>query len=207
MGCSDAGPADTVFREGVGSYVSLENFTEYWAAAREAERLVISRVSSTRKDTNGTSSLIRVEKGAQTSTGTDTVPGQGSNWLLVSDSPMLKRSVNESWPHGSGVTRISPSHVRCQQALAQKDAMLETIAEIFLMAEADAIVHGKSRYSRLALMFCIQCVVSIAVSLESQHSRCPRDPLCVGPGNLYMLTNELDSDQSMRSSQHPVRRL
>lgn len=145
------------------------------------------------------------------------------HWLLITDSLALKRSVKALWPRGSGTTDIKPSHPRCSALAAaattshdgapneardgaekrtpanapspRTQQLLETVAEVLLLSEADAIVHGQSRYASLALMLCTSCVADMRVVLDTTRCGATRkDELCMGEGRLYRAVNELDAE-------------
>ena len=44
--------------------------------------------------------------------------------------------------------------------------MIETVAELLLVAEADAIVHGVSGYAMVAVWMCRECLFDTVVQLK-----------------------------------------
>ena len=135
--------------------------------------------------------------------------GEGARgvWLLASDSMRLKILVSAEWQHTGvgGTTAITPSHNRCAKppdanasalevaadAVRHKRQLLEAVAELLLLAEADAIVHGNSRFAQMALLLCSACLVDVRVVIDPDScarpasSRSPSNPLCVGEGRMY----------------------
>ena len=85
--------------------------------------------------------------------------------------------------------------------------MKETVAELVLLSESDAIVHGLSRYASAALWLCERCTVDMMVQLSGRcahaatrtatadtdsdghaataASSSPARGSCVGPGRRY----------------------
>ena len=68
----------------------------------------------------------------------------------------------------TGTTAITPSHVRCGGGAFLLERRLETVAEALLLAEADTIVHGTSRFASTALLLCERCVASFSVELDQR---------------------------------------
>ena len=189
-GSSEAGYANQ------SSVVEPRLFSEYWQAASEAESLVLAiRLlnATLASKLNATSSTAKKQHASR-----EEVQWQG-HWLLASDSMRLKVLVNTSWPAGSGTTSVVPSHARCHGHVAdaqeRTQRLLQTVAEVLLLSEADAIVHGHSRYASLALLFCTKCIVDMRVMIS--QARCGmknRDERCMGDGRIYLAENQLDAN-------------
>ena len=76
--------------------------------------------------------------------------------------------------------------------------MLETVAEVFLLSEADAIVHGLSRYATVASWLCSSCMVEMMVQLDIRCGRrsSVRDQPCVGAGKRYLAQDLMAANHS-----------
>ena len=69
-------------------------------------------------------------------------------------------TLDEPNPHSS-------SNAAQQQQLATE--IIETVAELLLVAEADAIVHGVSGYATVAVWMCHECLFHTLVELKSER--------------------------------------
>ena len=184
----------------------LEAFTEYWLAAREAERIAATLLHAQGRSGSGGGGPSH-SYNHSSSVG----PSRRSRWLLATDSPTLKTSAQRRWPHGrSGTTAVAPSHVRCGGAAHSLEKRLETVAEALLLAEADAIVHGVSRFASVALLLCATCVASFNVDLDphcrSRHAAANKQPAaaagtrCIGTDGRYSAVNQYDATGRKRTA-------
>ena len=166
LGCGNAGLSQglplsqAVAREQYG----VEHFGEFWQAAAEAERVAASLLGTHAPARNATGYATHNHSAAGDLLG----PALRSRWLLATDSPDLKDSAHRLWPIRSGTTAITPSHVRCGGGAFLLERRLETVAEALLLAEADTIVHGTSRFASTALLLCERCVASFSVELDQR---------------------------------------
>ena len=112
------------------------------------------------------------------------MPSVSDRWLLVSDSAELKRAAAAAWPGRLFTTAVRPSHVLCGElgadgaggAGARRPAlpggerrrleMVETVAEVLLLGESDALVIGRSRFAYVALLLSKTCRRAFHVTLD-----------------------------------------
>ena len=95
-------------------------------------------------------------------------PDLSWRWLLVTDSGSLKKAALDTFgPEKILATTVVPTHNEkgCQSSQSDDVAAL---AELWLLAHADAILHGDSKYSTTAVFFCESChrVVYLATCKE-----------------------------------------
>ena len=93
-----------------------------------------------------------------------------ARWLLVTDSVSLKASAQDSYSDRLRATTAVPAHVLCgNNDMKQRFSMLETLGELLLLAECDAIVHGRSRFPLSALYMGGACRQSVRVDVETER--------------------------------------
>ena len=143
----------------------IANFSEYWLAALAATR----RWSGREADARGRLPTAR--------------------WLIVSDTAALKAEAHKAWPHLVAISSVEPAppHVRvCDHAsaatatvataaaAARRAKVLHTIAELYLLSEADVLVLGRSRFPMAALLLSRTCRASLHLFLDRRCRRARR---------------------------------
>ena len=86
-------------------------------------------------------------------------------WLLVTDSASLKKNALDTFgPDKIIVTDVVPTHNEperrkgdCHHRRRLQNAEVAALAELWLLAHSNAIIHGDSKYSTTAVFFCDTC--------------------------------------------------
>ena len=204
-----------------GSALGLnpDNFSEFWVAAAAAGDMGV-----------GLAGDIAISSGEQPS----------SRWLLVSDSASLKAAAAATWPGKVRVTSLAPTHIMCSSHAdlfgrqnrsrhgggsahgaqggeqSTRAEMVQTVAEMLLLAESDALVLGRSRFAYVALLLSRTIRQSFHLTLDrsrmcqsrwrKKRARLRSDASwtmrCVGTGGLYSIRALQDERGAFRSDAH-----
>lgn len=128
-------------------------------------------------------------------------PEPRQRWLLVSDASSLKTNAVATYGqrYPLRATRVLPAHVDCANT---ESSLLETLAELALLAESDVLLHGASAFADVAVMLCRRCKRALRLQLDPKcpvrsgevvpiHKAWPR---CFGDGGRYSATEEIDAE-------------
>jgi len=118
------------------------------------------------------------------------MPQRQLRWLVVSDSSPLKHDAHAAWPEVVRATSLVATQVwnydpfpaphrstqltnhatqvgYCDTAMSsRRSAVLQTVAELLLLAEAHVLVLGRSRFGLAALLLSGRCVLALHVHLD-----------------------------------------
>jgi hypothetical protein len=157
--------------------------------------------------------------------------------VVVSDSAALKAGAAAKWPHRVLTTAIQPAHILCQphtplptdsgrasstlHATAPDSvptdkptdkahdgqSILQTVAELLLLAESDVLVIGRSRFAYAALLLSRTCQQTFHVTIDRRRRwrRCHSTPngtwamRCIGPDRQYSVRMLQDDDGALIS--------
>lgn len=176
------------------------HFGEYWQAARAAQEWAQRRSA-------GPSTNLEPQ------------------WFLVSDSSTLKKAAAAQWPGRVHTTAVQPTHILCKSGapvtagrsavganaggIPEQRTMLQTVAELLLLAESDVLVIGRSRFAYAALLLSPRCRQTFHITIDRRRAlrnrRCHTTPngtwamRCIGPEQKYSVRMLQDSNGDLIS--------